>query len=92
MWICLFTCLVTRAVHIDVVTDMSSETFIRCLKRFAARRGIPQKFLSDNGRQLHVLSRQCSRNNLCKTICLEEVWNGFLILKRLHGGEEYLRD
>ena len=35
-WICLFTCFVTRAVHLDIVLNMSTETFIRCLKRFAA--------------------------------------------------------
>ena len=50
VWICVFTCLVTRAIHLDVVCDLSTETFLRCLKRFAARRGLPRKFLSDNGR------------------------------------------
>lgn len=57
VWICLFTCLVTRAVHLDVVTDMSTETFVRCLKRFAARRGIPRKFLSDNGKTFKAAAR-----------------------------------
>ena len=52
VWICLYTCLVTRAVHLDIVLDMSTETFIRCLKRFAARRGLPKRFLSDNGKTL----------------------------------------
>ena len=50
VWICLFTCCVTRAVHLDIVTDMSAETFMRCLKSFAARRGMPRKFVSDNGK------------------------------------------
>lgn len=49
VWICVFTCLVTRAIHLDIVPDLSTETFVRCLKRFAARRGLPRKFLSDNG-------------------------------------------
>lgn len=57
VWICLYTCLVTRAVHLDVVTDMSAETFVRCLKRFAARRGIPRKFLSDNGKTFKATAR-----------------------------------
>ena len=47
LWICLFTCLVTRAVHLDVVTDISREKFIRRLKRFVARKRIPRKLLSD---------------------------------------------
>ena len=49
-WICLFTCCVTRAVHLELVTDMSTDSFIRCLKRFAARRGMPKRILSDNGK------------------------------------------
>ena len=36
VWICLFTC-VTRAVHLDLVRDMSTVTFTRALKRFSAR-------------------------------------------------------
>ncbi len=50
VWICLFTCCVTRAIHLEVVTDMTTDSFIRCLKRFAARRGMPRRFLSDNGK------------------------------------------
>ena len=45
--------LVTRAVHLDIVCDLSAGTFLRCLKRFAARRGLPRKFLSDNGKTFH---------------------------------------
>ena len=46
VWIALFTCYVTRAVHLDVVQDMSTPAFIRCLKRFTARRGVPTRFIS----------------------------------------------
>ena len=56
-WICLFTCFVTRAVHLDIVLDMSAETFIRCLKRFAARRGLPHWFISDNGKTFKAASK-----------------------------------
>lgn len=57
-WICLFTCFVTRAVHLDIVLDISTEkTFIRCLKRFAAQRGLPVQFISDNGKTFQAASR-----------------------------------
>ena len=49
VWVCLFTCCVTRAVHIDVVNDLSSLSFIRCFKRFISRRGLPVRIISDNG-------------------------------------------
>ena len=57
VWICLFTCFVTRAVHLDIVADMSTATFLRCLKRFASRRGLPHKFISDNGKTFKAASK-----------------------------------
>ena len=56
-WICLFTCCVTRAVHLELVLDMSAPTFIRCLKRFTARRGLPRKFISDNGKTFKAAAK-----------------------------------
>ena len=46
----LYTCCVVRAVHLDVVPDMSTQTFIRRLKRFSARRGLLRRIVSDNGK------------------------------------------
>ena len=57
VWICLFTCLVTRAIHLDMVPDQSMQSFIRCLKRFAARRGLPAKLLSDNGKTFKAAAK-----------------------------------
>ena len=48
-WGCLFTCLSTRAVHIEVVNTMSSDSFINALRRFIGRRGKPAEIFSDNG-------------------------------------------
>ena len=50
VWICLFTCCVVRAVHLDLVPDLTTPAFLRCFKRFVARRGLPSKILSDNGK------------------------------------------
>ena len=57
VWICLYTCCVTRAVSIDIVPDLSTDTFIRSLKRFCARRGLPRLFISDNGKTFKAASR-----------------------------------
>ena len=57
VWICLFTCCVTRAVHIDIVQDLSTPSFIRCLKRFVARRGLPTRFVSDNGKTFEAAAK-----------------------------------
>ena len=50
VYIALFTCCVTRAVHLDLVTDLTASTFVRCLRKFAARRGTPMLIVSDNAK------------------------------------------
>ena len=57
VWICLYTCCVVRAVHLELVFDMSTPTFIRCFKRFVARRGLPSKILSDNGKTFKAAAK-----------------------------------
>jgi len=47
-YLCLFVCLSTRAIHLELVTDMSSQSFICALKRFISRRGIPSCLYTDN--------------------------------------------
>ena len=46
---CLFTCLVTRAIHIEKLANLSSDSFINGLVRFMVRRGVPEIMRSDNG-------------------------------------------
>ncbi|EFP11627.1 hypothetical protein CRE_28895 [Caenorhabditis remanei] len=48
IWILLVTCLVTRAVHLEVVTDHTTLGFLNAVKRVFARRGVPSHILSDN--------------------------------------------
>ena len=47
-YICLFTCASTRAIHLEIVTDLSTETFLLAFRRFASRRSLPSIILSDN--------------------------------------------
>ncbi|XP_057377381.2 uncharacterized protein LOC130698716, partial [Daphnia carinata] len=49
-YICLFTCAVTRAVHLEMTTDQEATTCIFALRRFFARRGVPKAMYSDNAR------------------------------------------
>ena len=45
----LFTCLSIRAIHIEVVHSLDTDSFINALRRFIARRGQPLHMRSDNG-------------------------------------------
>lgn len=48
-WGMLATCLTVRAIHIEIVHSLSSNSCIMALRNFIARRGSPQKIYSDRG-------------------------------------------
>ena len=48
-WGCLFTCLTTRAVYLEVVPSLSTDDFIMVLRQFVARRGPVEEMRSDRG-------------------------------------------
>lgn len=48
-WIALFVCLSTSAIHLELVTDCSTDSFISAYKRFIGRRGICATLTSDCG-------------------------------------------
>ena len=58
VWIALYTSCVTRAVHLDLVPNMTSTAFIRSFKRFSARRGLPLSMISDNGRAFEAAAQE----------------------------------
>ena len=50
--VCLFTCLASRAIHLEVLCSMETSAMINALRRFIARRGAPIKAFSDQGTNL----------------------------------------
>ncbi|GBN32404.1 hypothetical protein AVEN_142786-1, partial [Araneus ventricosus] len=50
IYVSIFICFVTRAVHFEIVSDLTSDSFIAALKRFMARRGKISTIFTDNGR------------------------------------------
>lgn len=48
-WVALFTCLTTRAVHLELVNTLNTDSAIMAVRRMAARRGQPSEIWSDNG-------------------------------------------
>ena len=48
-WGCIFTCLTTRAIHLEVAESLTTDDFINVLKRFVNRRGNAKALYSDCG-------------------------------------------
>ncbi|XP_058652120.1 uncharacterized protein LOC131552381 [Onychostoma macrolepis] len=48
-WGIIFKCLTTRCVHLEILTNMNSDSFLMALRRFIARRGTPAELFSDQG-------------------------------------------
>ncbi|XP_076384507.1 uncharacterized protein LOC143263380 [Megalopta genalis] len=48
-YLCIFVCFVTKAVHLELATDLSTDAFINCFRRLIARRGRCHCIISDNG-------------------------------------------
>lgn len=68
-WLCLFICFCTRAVHLEIVSELTTDAFILTLRRFISRRGKPAKIYSDNGlnfvgthNELQILGKFISEN------------------------------
>lgn len=48
-YLCVFVCFTTKAVHLELVSDLSAKSFLNTLKRFISRRGLCKRIYSDNG-------------------------------------------
>ncbi|XP_062535031.1 uncharacterized protein LOC134204220 [Armigeres subalbatus] len=78
-YICVFVCFATKAVHIELVSSLSTAAFIAALRRFVSRRGRPTHMYSDNGknfegarnelRELHQLLLRERQSGEIATIC-----------------------
>ena len=73
---CLFTCMSTRAVHLEVAHSMGQDSFLSALLRFIARRGKPKIMFSDNGTNFRGGEKEL-KESLQK-------WNQHEITKSLH--------
>uniref|UniRef100_A0A1I7VZ55 Integrase catalytic domain-containing protein n=1 Tax=Loa loa TaxID=7209 RepID=A0A1I7VZ55_LOALO len=84
-WIALFTCFTTRAIHLELVENLSAESFMYVLRRFISRRGCPKLVLSDNASQFQpvfkIMMEQngnflASKGIVWKNIVPKAPWSG----------------
>ena len=57
-YVCVFVSFSVKAVHLELVSDLTSEAFIATLRRFISRRGKPSLIWSDNGTNFVGTSRE----------------------------------
>ena len=53
----LFTCATTRAVHLELCTDMTTDKFLLAIQRFVGRRGLSHTAYTDNARTFHAMNK-----------------------------------
>ena len=61
---CLFTCLATRAVHLEIAYGLDDDSFLNTLQRMINRRGVLDAIISDNGTNFVAADRE-----LCEIMC-----------------------
>ena len=57
VYLCSYTCAVTRPLHFELVDDLTANCFIQCSRRFSARRGRPQLIINDNAKPFKAASK-----------------------------------
>ncbi|XP_061168132.1 uncharacterized protein LOC133177057 [Saccostrea echinata] len=73
VYICLFTCASTRAVHLELVTDLTEEQFILAFRRFSSRKSLPKLMISDNATTYVASSKEIEK--LTSSHSLQETLN-----------------
>ena len=58
----LFSCLTSRAIHIEIVPSLETETFINALRRFMARRGEVKTIRCDNATNFHGSEKELRKS------------------------------
>ena len=61
VWVCLYTCLVTRAIHLEMMYDMTTQQFLLGFRRFIAQHGKPDQIISDNAAHFKLASDTISK-------------------------------
>ncbi|XP_065368962.1 uncharacterized protein LOC135961390 [Calliphora vicina] len=82
-YVCVFVCFATKAIHLEPCSSLSTPAFQATFSRFIGRRGLPQKVVSDNGRNFVGANRTLRRefttfiNTTSQDIAQKYISHGF---------------
>lgn len=63
-WGIIFKCLTTRAVHLDILTTIDTDSYLMALQRFIARRGTPAEIISNQGTNFRGAEKELQKANV----------------------------
>ena len=79
-WGCLFTCLTTRAIHIEIAHTLDTDSMINALRRFVSVRGRPEEIRSDQGsnftkadKELKEALSEVNKDKVCRFCAQTEI-------------------
>ena len=95
---CVFICMTTRAIHLEVLPDLTTDSFINALLRFFARRGPSTHLYTDNGtnfteaeRVLKEAVKRWNKNKIHEYLQQQEIEWKFNTPKASHAGGSWER-
>ena len=65
VYICLFTCASTRAIHLELTRGLNVDSFLLAFRRFVGRRGLPASLQSDNAKTFRLSSKEIQ--SICRS-------------------------
>jgi hypothetical protein len=81
---CVFVCMASKAVHIELAVDLSTEGFLKAFRRFIGRRGVPEHMYSDNGKNFVGTANELREiYDLFDTQEFKQSINNFALSKRI---------
>ena len=66
VWAAIFTCMHTRAMHVELVPDCTTKEFLEAFRRFVAAQGRPLVFYSDQAKTFKAADKQLKALFLAK--------------------------
>ena len=82
-YLCLFTCLATRGVHLEMAYSLDTSSFLNAFWRFTHRRGVPKEITSDNGKNFVAGKKELQ-------LCTFELEEDEIINKTAHTGLKWI--